>query len=159
MAEPTKDTAPKAKEKAVEYFYANKKEGANGPFVQLWKVGTTTKGAPAVEGKIGNRRVSGFVRKGPKAPFVSFVNPKKGEDGKNEQLFTGNVVVNDRGAIKLAIKPAGGKDVVAWASVSPKVPNELLDTMGLDRDILATKRAEAAKAAAESKAAKAAPKA
>jgi hypothetical protein len=133
-----------SKEKRVQAFYTV--ANAKGTPVSVWINDNDKKGAPDFDGKVGNRRVSIYLRTGKKGPFLSVLGSNKGEDGKLPQLGTANLVINAKGIPKLAIKMEGKEETV-WASVSKKIPAELMTKMGFDAEAAAAKRADAAKAA------------
>lgn len=114
--------------------------------VALWTANASGDRAPGFIGKIAGENVSGFVRKGPKAPFIDFKSGAKDENGHDKTIATGNVRVGVAGIPKLVLT-MGGETV--WVEVSKDVSDEALVALGFDMDKSQEKRAEhaAAKAA------------
>lgn len=141
---PAASAAPGAApaEKKVQAFYS--KATDKNP-ISIWVTTKTKAGSPDFDGTIGEKRVAGYIHKGPKAGFISFIDSKagKGADGNFSQIATANVVVNAAGIPKLAIKMVGQKEAI-WAECSLKVSQDMLVSAGLDVNIQATKKAEAA---------------
>lgn len=119
--------------------------GATGMAVALWASTSTAEGAPQVEGKLGDVRVAGYVHQGPKGNFVSFIDSAKGkgEDGNYTQVATANVTPNLAGIPVLAIRLTGQTESV-WADVSLGATQDLLVSAGLNLELQAQKKAEAA---------------
>lgn len=133
--------------KMVEAFYTR---APSAQPVSLWILDLKTDGAPDFDGSIGGKRVAVWIRHSQRSgSFLSIHAQTKGADDRFPQLGTANVVVNDRGMVRLAIKMEETKEVL-WASVSKKAPEDILVRCGLKLDLLAQKRAsyEARKAAA-----------
>ncbi len=131
-------------------------KGAKGPAVELFKTMTDKARAPVFDGTIDGVRASAFLRKGPKKPFLSIVGDKKEGEANSPQIATANVVTSANGTPRLAITMTGQKEAV-FASISKKVSDEVLVTLGLDIELQSKKRAEAATKAAAAPAAKKAP--
>lgn len=146
-----------AAEKKVQAFYtkapkaaatpagSNAPATAAAPVVSLWVTTKTQAKSPDFDGVIGDRRVAGYLHKGPKAGFISFIDSKtgKGADGKFIQVATANVVVNVAGIPKLAIKMVGQKNTI-WAECSLKVSQDTLVAAGLDLAIQSSKKEQLA---------------
>lgn len=148
------DMTPVAKR--IQAFYSQK--DSKGPVVSLWLSEKTQAKSPDFDGTIDGQRVAGYLQKGPKAGFVSFLDSKtgKGADGNYTQVATANVVVNRFGIPNLVIKSAGKDDL--WVECSLKLSQDTLIAAGLNLEILAAKKAEAATAkAAAAKAKEAVP--
>lgn len=100
-----------------------------------------TRGSPDFDGKVGDTKVALYIRNGVKGTFLSLTGDKQ-PDGKYFQHGTANITCVKTGVAKLAIKMAGGSDTI-WADINPEVPEDMLVRCGLDRELLAKKKAEA----------------
>ncbi len=122
------------------------REETKGPKVEIFKTLNDKPRAPIFDGKIGNKRVSFFLRSGPKGPFLSLVGDKLNDGSNNsENLGTAKVVTLGSGTPILAIDFVGadGKKTPVFASISKKITNDELVAMGLDVAKQAEKKAAA----------------
>lgn len=149
-ADAASNAAPGTVEKKVEAFYskANATRKAS-----VWVTVKTKPGSPDFDGTIEGVRVAGYLKKGPKAGFISFIDSKigKGADGHYTQVATANVVVNPFGIPNLVVKAAGKEDL--WIECSLRLNQSVLIEAGLNLEILAAKKAAAAAKKAASAAA------
>lgn len=128
---------------------------AIGTQVSLWKNSNKGSASARFNGKIGERRVSLYVKNGANGAFLSIVesaqikipNPDGKPGGKVEfketRIGAANIVVSEKGYPKLAIRFDSDRESVIWASVSREASEELLVEAGLNLQKLAEKRAAA----------------
>lgn len=137
-------TTPQApKTAAVQMFYT-RPESAGVP-VSLWLTKKTKEGSPDLDGTIGARRVAAYIQHGAKGSFLSLIDSKagKGENGKYTQVGRANLVLNAAGIPKLAIS-LEGVEATVWAETSLRADQRILVDMGLNLELQAQKKAEAA---------------
>lgn len=128
------------KQKPVFYTRSTDK----GQQVALWVNTVETKGAPQLDGKIGDLAVALWIRKSSETGnFIAVFKANAGKDGQHERLGSANVIVNKNGMPRLAINFDGGTDTI-WARVSKDISDEDLVQYGLKLDILKTRREDAA---------------
>lgn len=149
---PPESPATDATASKVEAFYKKEKDRV---IVSLWIVDPKIQGAPDFDGTIDGQVVNVRIRNGVNGAFMA-VNKRvdTGEvtaDGKQvfreEQLGTANLVVNSNGMPRMVIKLNTNKAEPIWASVSKKVPDDLLAKAGLNFQTMAERRAAKATAA------------
>lgn len=135
--------APAAKAPAIQMFYTQ--PDSKGTPVSLWLTVKTKDGSPDLDGTIGDRRVAGYIQRGAKGAFVSFIDSKagKGADGHYTQVGRANLVLNAAGIPKLAIN-LEGVEATVWAETSLRAKQDVLVSMGLNLELQAQKKAEAA---------------
>jgi hypothetical protein len=130
----------------IEAFYKKEKDRV---IVSLWIVDPKAAGAPDFDGTIDGQVVNVRIRNGVNGAFMA-INKRvdTGEtnaDGKpvfhEEQLGTANLVVNSNGMPRMVIKLNANKAEPVWASISKKVPDELLARAGLNFKTMAERRA------------------
>ena len=131
-------------------FYT--RQDFKGTKVAIWAVVKTAEskeGTPDFEGTIGETRVAGYVKTGPKASFISFIDSKAGKnaEGNYTQVGTANVFAGTRGYPSLSISMVGqpkgenGYHPQAFADCSTDLSQDFLVSLGLDLDKLAANKA------------------
>lgn len=126
--------------KKIQAFYT--KPDHQGLPVSLWLNVKTKKGTPDMNGLIGDKRVIGYFRQGPKSGFIAFYDEKAGRqaDGNYVHVAMGNVVVNEFGIPKLALRRITLNET-HWAEVSLSLPVDLQVAGGLNLQLQAERRA------------------
>ena len=152
-------STPDASKTYVAFFT---REETKGPKVAIFKNLSEKARAPLFDGKIGGKRVSMFLRKGPNGNFLGLVGEKLTDGSNNsENMGSANVRTLGTGVPILVIDLIGsdGKKTPVFASISQKVSQEVLESIGLDAVKQAERRANPVKkvkaAAAPAEAAKA----
>jgi hypothetical protein len=141
MSENTQEAGTPNNNKPVEAFYTGKNDA--GPKVSISINPNTKTGAPKFIGMVGEKKVGGYIRKGPTGAFIAFVGDRD-KQGQYPQLGAGNIVVNRNANVRLSLKMKDCEESI-WVNVADGVDQDLLVECGLNLDILASKR-EAAKA-------------
>lgn len=144
--------ASAAMDKAKQLPVIYTRQGAKGIAVALWLSTITTPRAPKLIGRVGEVQVSGFVRQGPKGPFLDIVGAKQA-DGTSAPVATANIVINEFGIPKVAMRMQGQSETV-FAEVSLSMPKESLIEFGMNAQTQAKKLSDAATRRAEKAAAK-----
>jgi hypothetical protein len=135
--------------KKIEAFFTRTADKAR---VSLWiteQKSQKTLGSPDFDGLVDGVRVVARIRNGVNGTFMAinqrFRNPTDDAEGsasyREDQIGTANLVVNGIGMPRLIIKLLGNKSEPIWASVSKKVPDELLIRAGLSFETMAARRA------------------
>lgn len=127
--------------KKVQAFYT--KPDHQGLLVSLWLNVKTKKSTPDMNGLIGDKRVIGYFRQGPKSGFIAFYDEKAGRqaDGNYVHVAMGNVVVNEFGIPKLALRRITLNET-HWAEVSLSLPVDLQVAGGLNLQMQTERRAQ-----------------
>lgn len=122
-------------------FFSRRED--KGPNIAIFRSTSTAPRAPLFSGKIGDKRVAFFLRQGAKGPFLGLVGNKL-DNGNSEDLGTANIVTAKAGAPRLVIQMGEQR---LFGSVSKKLDQAMLVSLGLNEDLQRTKR-EASEAAA-----------
>lgn len=164
-AKPAAEEAPAAEKSGfTRLFFANANDGVGKVDLYLDpKNPELEAGRPGLFGYLDGQRISAFVQPGGTSkdgkeysPFLTLQASgaaKEGggyEDSKN--IGTANVVVTEKGHVRLAMKLDGQENAV-WATPRKDVGEDLLVKMGLDVERLLAARANAAKNSANEEAA------
>jgi hypothetical protein len=115
------------------------------PVIEFYRSTSPNPKAPLFSGKVGDKRMSMFLRHGVRGPFLGLVGGKIEGTNQYESLGTANVITSKSGAPRLVMRMGSER---LFCSVSKNLDDDLLVRLGLDLEIQQQKREAAA---AESK--------